>query len=206
MERLTFGGEDRHLRAAIDRRIVQRPYFQNHRRQAGPPCDQVGAARRAEFPRDRGRLIGPRKSLRRAFAVCEALRRHEHEQIGRAAGDMRTGAAVALSSQDRLALRDIAYRPAIASAFEPHGPSPASPMNMWPLMITTLAADLRQFFLPLRKQTGSARAARYGRLPAALSQGALNEDFEQVFVSDVASRSHRRNAARCRAALSVASD
>src|SRR5262252_4975289 len=133
MERLTFRCEDCHLRAAIDRRIVQRSDLQNHRWQAGPPRDHVRTAYRAEFPRYGVSLIRPRVGLRRAFRVGESLRRHEHEQIRRSTRDMLTRAAVALRPQDRLTLRNIPHRTAIAPAFEPHDTSPASPTPMWPL-------------------------------------------------------------------------
>src|SRR5262249_42440083 len=98
MERLTFRREDRHLRAAKDRRIVQRSDLQNHRWQAGPPRDHVGTAHRAEFPRYGVSLVGPRVGLRRAFRVGESLCSHEHEQIRCSTRDMLTGAAVALRS------------------------------------------------------------------------------------------------------------
>src|SRR5215813_11889833 len=98
MERLPLRREDRHLRAAKDRRIVQRSDLQNHRWQTGPPRDHVRTAYRAEFPRYGVSLIGPRVGLRRAFRVGETLCRHEHEQIRRSTRDMLARAAVALRS------------------------------------------------------------------------------------------------------------
>jgi len=98
MERLTFRREDRHLRAAIDGRIVQRSDLQDHRWQTGPPRDHVRTAHRAEFPRYCVSLIGPRVGVRRAFRVGETLCWHEHEQIRRSTRDTLTRAAVALRS------------------------------------------------------------------------------------------------------------
>src|SRR5262245_60540594 len=136
MERLTFRREDRLLRAAIDRRVVQRSDLQNHRSQAGPPRHHVCTACRAEFPRYGVSLVGPRVALRRAFRVGESFCWHEHEQIRCPAREILARAAVALRSQDWLALRNVPHRPAIAPAFEPHGTSPVSPTDMWPLMHT----------------------------------------------------------------------
>jgi hypothetical protein len=80
----------------------------------------VCTAYRAELPRYGVSLIGPRVGLRRSFRVGETLCSHEHEQIRRSARDMLTGAAVALRSQNWLALRNIAHSTAIAPSFEPH--------------------------------------------------------------------------------------
>src|SRR5437016_10425421 len=78
MERLTFCREDRLLRAAIYRRIVQRSDLQNHRSQARPPRHHVCTANRAELSRYGDSLIGPPIGLWRAFRVRESFCRHEH--------------------------------------------------------------------------------------------------------------------------------
>src|SRR5262245_47244298 len=117
MERLTFRREDRLLRAAIDRRVVQRSDLQNHRSKAGPPRDHVCTACRAEFPRYGVSLVGPRVGLRRAFRVGESLCWHEHEKIGRSTRDVLTRATVTLRSQGWLTLRNIPHRTAIAPAY-----------------------------------------------------------------------------------------
>src|SRR5205814_4642064 len=124
MERLTFCREDRLLRAAIYRRIVQRSDHQNHRSQARPPRDHVCAAYRAELSRYGVSLIGPPIGLWRAFRVRESFCWHEHEQIRCAAREVLTRAAVALRSQNWLTLRNIPHSTAIAPTFEPHGTSP----------------------------------------------------------------------------------
>ena len=61
MESLLVDGVDRHLRAAEQAGIVERADFQDHGRQAGPPCDQMGAAFGAEFPRHRAFKIAARE-------------------------------------------------------------------------------------------------------------------------------------------------
>ena len=65
--------------------------------------------------------IAARELLRRSLGVAEAVDRHQHEHVGRAAGDILAFAAVALRLHHRLALGDIAHLAAIASAFQFHG-------------------------------------------------------------------------------------
>src|SRR3954451_16304874 len=99
MERLSVDGEDRHLRAAVKRGIVQRADLQDRGGQARPPCGDMGAAFGAEFPRHRAFKVAAGKLLRRALGVAEAVAWHQHEQVGRAAADVLAFAAMALRLQ-----------------------------------------------------------------------------------------------------------
>src|SRR5579862_8207194 len=127
MERLLVDGVDRHLRAAKKARIVQRTDFQDHGGQTGPAREEVRAAFAAKFPRHGALEIAAGKLLGRPRRVTEAVGRHEHEHVRRAAADILAFAAVALRFEHRLALGHIAYLAAIAPAFQLHGLLPMSP-------------------------------------------------------------------------------
>src|ERR1700754_4447007 len=90
------------------RRVAKPAARANARPMACPPRLNGGHGARAPLP-----------TLRK-LAVAEAGERHQHEQVGRAAGNILAFAAMALRLQHRLALGDIAQRAAIASAFEFH--------------------------------------------------------------------------------------
>src|SRR5262249_27691773 len=141
--------------------------------QAGPPRDHVGAAHRAEFPRYGVSLIGPRVGLRHAFRVGETRCWHEHEQIRRSTRDMLTRAAVALRSQDRLTLRDISHRAAIAPAFEPHDTPPASPTHMWLLMMLHTKSRITQKKLRGQRMPCKDYFWEFGSGTALASAGAV---------------------------------
>src|SRR5580692_3154878 len=66
------------------------------------------------------------KLLGRPRGVTEAVGRHEHEHVWRAAADILAFAAVALRLEHRLALGHIAHLAAIAPAFQLHGVLPVS--------------------------------------------------------------------------------
>ena len=101
--------------------IVERSDLDDRR--PAPPggrVDQVGAAFGAEFPRNRLFEVAARKLFGRALGIFEAVQRHQHEQVRRAAGHVLAFAAMALRLHHGLALGDIAHLAAIASAFEFH--------------------------------------------------------------------------------------
>jgi hypothetical protein len=81
MKTLALNREYRHLRAAINRRIVQRPDLQDHRGQSRPPRGHVRTAFATEFACNRVSLVGSDKRLRRTFRVAESVGRHQHEQV-----------------------------------------------------------------------------------------------------------------------------
>src|ERR1700686_3031264 len=105
MESLLVDGVDRHLRPAKKAWIVERADFQDHGGQTGPARDQMGAAFGAKFPRHRAFKIAAHKLLGRPRGVTEAIGRHEHEHVWRAAADILAFAEVALRLERRLALR-----------------------------------------------------------------------------------------------------
>src|SRR5262245_11017744 len=81
----------------------------------------MGPAFATKFARHRAFEIGTREFARFAARVTKPLRRHEHEHVRRAAGDVLAFAAMALRLEARFAVRYVANFAAIASAFEFHG-------------------------------------------------------------------------------------
>src|SRR5581483_6182606 len=110
MESLFVDREDRHLRRAVEARIVERADFQDDGVQARPTGDQMGAAFGAEFPRHRAVEVAARELLGRSLAITESAGRHDHEHIWRAAAEILAFAAVTLRLQHRRARSDIAHR------------------------------------------------------------------------------------------------
>ena len=136
MESLLVDGVDRHLRTAEESGIVERADLYDRRGQARPPRQQVRAAVGTEFPRYGAFEIAAGKLLGRSLGVAEAVDWHQHEHVGRAAGDVLAFAAVALRLHHRLALGHIAHLAAVASAFQFHDILPVlllSPLNASPL-------------------------------------------------------------------------
>jgi hypothetical protein len=82
------------------------------------------AAFGAEFPRHRAFKIAARELPGRPLGVAEAVGRHEHEHVGRAAGDVLAFAAVTLRFQRRLAFGHMTQAAAVAPAFQFHGNLP----------------------------------------------------------------------------------
>src|SRR5215475_8046616 len=78
------------------------------------------AARRAELPRHRVRDVAATKLLRRSLGVREARLGHADDDVRVTARDVPTLPAVTLAREERVALRLVAHRAAIASAFEVH--------------------------------------------------------------------------------------
>src|SRR6185312_15501904 len=114
----------RHLRAAEQAGVVERADLEHHGGQARPPCDQMGTAFGAEFARHCAFEIAAGKFLRRALGVAEAVDRHQHEHVGRAAADILAFAAMTLRLEHRLAFGPITQRAAITSAFQSHAVLP----------------------------------------------------------------------------------
>src|SRR5579863_2561217 len=81
---------------------------------------QMRAALGAEFPGDGVVQILAGKLLRLAFAVAEALDRHQHEEIRTAAGDVLAFPAMALPLEHGIALGNVTHFTAIASTFQLH--------------------------------------------------------------------------------------
>src|SRR5882757_23819 len=80
----------------------------------------MGAALGAEFTRNGVLEIAAGECFGRALGVAESLRRHQHEKIGTAAGDILALAAMALCLEHRVALGDVTQFSAIASALQFH--------------------------------------------------------------------------------------
>ena len=120
MEGLLVERVDRHLRSAVQARIVQRSDLQDHHRQVRPAGREMGAAILAEFARHRPIEIAAGEALGRAAHVAEALGRHQHEHVRRAAADVLAFAAVTLRFEARFAVGHVTHFPTIASALECH--------------------------------------------------------------------------------------
>src|ERR1700731_4882910 len=146
MESLLVDGVDRHLRAAKKAWIVKRADFQDHGGEPRAARDQMRAAFGAKFPRHSAFEIAARKLPGRPRGVMEAIGRHEHEHVRRAAADILAFAAVALRLEHRLALGHITHLAAVAPAFQLHGVLPVSfsfiteSLVMW----TSTAANTRR--------------------------------------------------------------
>src|SRR5262249_47842364 len=95
---------------------------------ARPPRRQMRTAFGAELPRHGALEVAAGELLGRPLAVAETVSRHQHEHVGRAAGDILAFTAMALRLESGLALGHVAHRAAIASAFEFHGllPQPSA--------------------------------------------------------------------------------
>ena len=125
-ERLRVDRIDRHLGAPNSA-------GSSRSRPSAPPAvawaarQDVRAAFGAELARHRVFKVAPLEMLRRTLGVAEAVGRHQHEYVRRAAGNVLAIAAVALCLQRRIAFGDVAQRAAIASAFELHS-VPSTPL------------------------------------------------------------------------------
>src|SRR5580692_4305672 len=146
MESLLVDGVDRHLRPAKKAWIVERADFQDHGVETRAAREQMRAAFGAKFPRHGAFEIAARKLPGRPRGVTEAIGRHEHEHVRRAATDILAFAAVALRLEHRLALGHIAHLAAIAPAFQLHGILPVSLsfITATPAMWTSAAAGARR--------------------------------------------------------------
>src|ERR1700733_9376112 len=85
VERLHVAGEDRRLRAAIHRGIVECAGFQDNGRQSLTVGRQMGATLGTEFTRNGVLEIAAGEFFGSALGVAESLRRHQHEEIRTAA-------------------------------------------------------------------------------------------------------------------------
>src|SRR4029077_17610856 len=126
MESLLVDGIDRHLRPGKKAWIVERSDFQDHGVETRAAREQMRAAFGAKFPRHRTFTVAAGKLLGRPRGVTEAVGRHEHEHVWRAAADILAFAAVALRLEHRLALGHIAHLATIAPAFQLHDVLPVS--------------------------------------------------------------------------------
>src|SRR4029077_16506473 len=126
MESLLVDGVDRHLRPAKKAWIVERADFQDDGGETRATREQMRAAFGAKFPCHRAFKIAAAKLLGRPGGVMEAIGRHEHEHVWRAAADKLAFTAVALRFECGLALGHIAHLAAIAPAFQLHGVLPVS--------------------------------------------------------------------------------
>src|SRR5579859_5528974 len=117
---LLVAGEDRDLRGAVLGGIVERADLEHHGRQSGSMRDQMRAAFGAEVAGHCIVEVAAGELFRLASGVGETADRHQHEHVGSAARDILALAAMALRLQHRLALGEVAYVAAVASAFQFH--------------------------------------------------------------------------------------
>ena len=96
--------------------IIKRPDFDDHGRETGGACGQVGAAIGAELAGDRVIEIRTGEIFRFALGVGKAVGGHADKDIRLAAGDVLALATMALRFHHRIALGPIVYVAAITSA------------------------------------------------------------------------------------------
>jgi hypothetical protein len=120
VEFLLVDCEDCHIWAAEQARVIECADFDYYCGHSARARDKVGSAVGAELSRDRPLEIASDELFGGALDVRKARNGHRDEDVGRSAGDILTLAAVTLGLHHRLAFRNVAYRTAVASAFQFH--------------------------------------------------------------------------------------